>query len=103
MEVTMRFSYLLTAGVLGLALLGGGNAQALTYDTHLPQNGNSANLFEQQQDDQSGFHVNYGESQDDGYPNAPGAGRFLGSSDHNFSAPDPTLPFGGMIQGEDNR
>ena len=93
----MCLSRLLTIAGLALALLAGGPAMALTYDSHISRNADGSPGF---QDPDQAQESHFGVTGESGYDNAAGRTPFLGSSDHNFSAPDLNAPYGGLIPGQ---
>ena len=101
----MRLSTLLVAAGLGLAGLATA-AHALTYDSHISRNGDgsAANFLDPDlttgsSGNDGGLQVRFGSSSGSD-ENDGGTSPFLDSTDHNFSAPEVGMPFGGMIQGE---
>jgi hypothetical protein len=94
----MQVSRLLAIVGLIAALVAGGAAHALTYDSHISRNADGSPGFQDPDQAQSShFGVTGGGS---GYDNGSGNSPFLGSSDHNFSAPDVNQPYGGLIPGQ---
>lgn len=96
----MRLSRLFAMAGLAFTLLGGGVAGALTYDSHISRNADGSPGF---QDPDSMQQSHFGLTGDSSFRNAAGDQPFLGSSDHNFSAPDPSMPYGGLIPGQPDR
>ena len=93
----MHLSRLFGLTALGFALLAGGAASALTYDSHISRNADGSPGF---QDPDQAPASHFGVTGGSGYDNAAGRTPFLGSSDHNFSAPDVGAPYGGLIPGQ---
>ena len=93
----MHLSRLFAIAGLAFAFLWAGAASALTYDSHISRNADGSPGF-QNPDQAQGSH--FGVTGESGYDHAAGRTPFLGSSDHNFSAPDASVPFGGLIPGQ---
>lgn len=96
----MRLSPLFAVAGLAFLLLGSGAAGALTYDSHISRNADGSPGF---QDPDTAQESHFGVTGESSYRNAGGDQPFLGSSDHNFSAPDPSVPYGGLIPGQPDR
>jgi len=103
----MRLSILFAAGLLGMALCGSA-AHALTYDSHVSRDSaGTANLLGPDGDSdgtpsEGSLQVRFGGGSTD-ESSAGADSQFLNSTDHNFSPPNASLPFGGMIEGQNDR
>ena len=96
----MRRSWLFALAGMAFTLLAGGAASALTYDSHISRNADGSPGF---QDPDSAPQSHFGVTGDSGFRSSPGSDAFLGSSDHNFSSPNPNMPYGGLIPGQPDR
>lgn len=96
----MHRSWRLAMATLAAALLLATRAQALTYDSHISRNGDGSPGF---QDPDASMGSHFGVTGGSGYGNAAGQDPFLGSTDHNFSSPNPYVPYGGLIPGQPDR